>query len=42
MKSKLIALALFAVTTATVALLPAYRSVGGITPADPQPAGSTR
>ena len=35
MKSKLIALALFAVTTATVALLPAYRSVGGITPADP-------
>jgi uncharacterized protein YegL len=35
MKSKLIALALFAVTTATVALLPAYQSVGGITPADP-------
>ncbi len=35
MKSKLIALALFAFTTATVALLPAYQSVGGITPADP-------
>src|SRR5512134_1107372 len=35
MKSKLIALALFAVTTATVALLPAYRSVGGINPAVP-------
>ncbi|MDX2456409.1 MAG: VWA domain-containing protein, partial [Gammaproteobacteria bacterium] len=35
MKSKLIALALFAVTTTTVALLPAYQSVGDITPADP-------
>ncbi len=35
MKSRLIALALFAFTTATVALLPAYRSVGGITPGDP-------
>jgi Mg-chelatase subunit ChlD len=35
MKSKLIALALFAFTTATVALLPAYQSIGGITPADP-------
>ncbi len=35
MKSKLIALALFAATTATVAFLPAYHSVGGITPADP-------
>ncbi|MDH3900143.1 MAG: VWA domain-containing protein [Gammaproteobacteria bacterium] len=35
MKSKLIALALFAVTATTVALLPAYQSVGGITPADP-------
>ena len=35
MKSKLIALALFAFTTATVALLPAYRSAGGMTPADP-------
>jgi len=34
MKSKLIALALFAITTATVALLPAYRSVGGMPPAD--------
>lgn len=42
MKSKLAALALFAVTTATVALLPAYRSVGGSTPARPpviDPAG---
>jgi Mg-chelatase subunit ChlD/cell division protein FtsB len=35
MKSKLIALALFAVTAATVALFPAYRSAGGITPAEP-------
>jgi len=35
MKSKLIALALFAVTTAAIALLPAYRSVGGITPVFP-------
>ena len=35
MKSKLIALALFAFTTATVALLPAYQSVGSITPGDP-------
>jgi uncharacterized protein YegL len=35
MKSKLIALALFAFTSATVALLPAYQSVGGVTPADP-------
>ena len=35
MKSKFIALALFAFTTATVALLPAYQSIGGITPADP-------
>jgi Mg-chelatase subunit ChlD len=35
MKSKLIALVLFAVTTATVALLPAYRSVGGISPVVP-------
>ena len=35
MKSKLIALALFAFTAATVALLPAYQSVGGITPVDP-------
>ncbi len=32
MKSKIIALALFAFTTATVALLPAYQTVGGITP----------
>ena len=37
MKSKLIALALFALTTATVALLPAYQSAGGITPIDPLP-----
>ena len=35
MKSRLIALALFALTTATVALLPAYQSAGGITPIDP-------
>ena len=35
MKSKIIALALFAFTTATVALLPAYETVGGITPTDP-------
>ena len=35
MKSKLIALALFAFTTATVALLPAYQSIGSITPNDP-------
>jgi Mg-chelatase subunit ChlD len=35
MKSKIIALALFAFTTATVALLPAYQTVGGITPNDP-------
>ncbi|MEN8106666.1 MAG: vWA domain-containing protein [Pseudomonadota bacterium] len=35
MKSKLIALALFAFTATTVALLPAYQSAGGITPADP-------
>jgi Mg-chelatase subunit ChlD len=35
MKSKLIALALFAVTAATVALFPAYQSAGGINPADP-------
>ncbi len=35
MKSKLIALALFGFTAATVALLPVYRSVGGITPSDP-------
>ena len=35
MKSKLIALALFAFTTATVALLPTYQSVGSITPTDP-------
>ncbi len=32
MKSKLIALALFAFTATTVALFPAYQSVGGITP----------
>ncbi|MEA2093618.1 MAG: vWA domain-containing protein, partial [Pseudomonadota bacterium] len=32
MKSKLIALALFAATAATVALFPAYQSVGGVTP----------
>jgi hypothetical protein len=37
MKSRLIALALFAITTATVALLPAYQSAGGITPIDPPP-----
>ncbi len=35
MKSKIIALALFAFTTATVALLPAYQTIGGVTPADP-------
>ena len=35
MKSKLIAVALFAFTTATVALLPTYQSMGGITPTDP-------
>ncbi len=35
MKSKLIALALFAVTTATVALLPAYQTIGGINPVNP-------
>ena len=35
MKSKIIALALFAFTTATVVLLPAYQTVGGITPTDP-------
>ena len=35
MKSKLIALALFVFTTATVALLPAYQSAGGITTVDP-------
>jgi len=35
MKSKLIALALFALTTAMVALLPAYQSAGGNTPAVP-------
>ena len=35
MKSKIIALALFAFTTATVALLPAYQTVGGITPTNP-------
>ena len=35
MKSKLIALALFAFTSATVALLPAYQSVGGLPPANP-------
>ncbi|MGB5259113.1 MAG: VWA domain-containing protein [Gammaproteobacteria bacterium] len=35
MKSKLIAMALFAFTTATVALLPAYQSIGGITPTEP-------
>jgi Mg-chelatase subunit ChlD len=35
MKSKLSALALFVFTTTTVALLSAYRSAGGITPADP-------
>ena len=35
MKSKLIALALFALTTATVVLLPAYQSAGGITRTDP-------
>ncbi|NNJ95093.1 MAG: VWA domain-containing protein [Halobacteria archaeon] len=34
MKSKIIALALFAFTTATVALLPAYQTVGGVTPND--------
>jgi Mg-chelatase subunit ChlD len=38
MKSKLIALALFAVTAAGVALFPAYQSVGGITPVKPPPA----
>ena len=35
MKSKIIALALFAFTTATVALLPAYQTIGGITPTNP-------
>ena len=35
MKAKLIALALFAFTTATVALLPTYQSIGGIPPVDP-------
>jgi Mg-chelatase subunit ChlD len=35
MKSKLIALALFAFTATTVAFLPAYQSVGGLPPADP-------
>ncbi len=38
MKSKLIALALFATTATTVALLPAYQSVGGITPVSLPPA----
>ena len=33
MKSKLVALALFAATAATVALFPAYQSLGGMTPA---------
>lgn len=37
MKSKLIALALFAFTAATVALLPAYQSMGGITPVGQPP-----
>ena len=32
MKSKIIAMALFAITAATVALLPAYQSIGGMTP----------
>ena len=32
MKSKIIALALFAMTAATVALVPAYQSMGGMTP----------
>jgi len=35
MKSKLIALALFAFTTATVVLLPTYQSVGSLTPTNP-------
>ena len=35
MKTKLIALALFAFTTATVAMLPAYQSVGGSKHVDP-------
>ena len=35
MKTKLIALALFAFTTATVAMLPTYQSVGGIKPVAP-------
>jgi len=34
MKSRIIALALFTFTTATVALLPAYQTIGGVTPAD--------
>ncbi|MEN8206033.1 MAG: vWA domain-containing protein [Pseudomonadota bacterium] len=38
MKSKLIALALFAFTATTVAFFPAYQSVGGITPAGLPPA----
>ena len=38
MKSKLIALALFAFTAATVAFFPAYQSVGGITPVGLPPA----
>ncbi|MGB5177746.1 MAG: vWA domain-containing protein [Gammaproteobacteria bacterium] len=37
MKSKLIALALFAFTATTVALFPAYQSVGGMTPVSPPP-----
>ena len=37
MKSKLIALALFALTTATVVLLPAYQSAGKVTPIEPPP-----
>jgi uncharacterized protein YegL len=35
MKSKLIALALFAFTTATVVLLPNYQSIGSLTPTNP-------
>jgi len=38
MKSKLIALALFAFTATTVAFFPAYQSVGGITPIGQPPA----
>ena len=37
MKSKLIALTLFVLTTSTVALLPTYQGVGAINPTDPPP-----